>query len=100
MSTDNERKKAVRDLLNGVRDIFSRWDSSGALSSVEGKESARLDEECVAKIATMILKNASVPEVAAYLDRLVSKTVGVSSDAGRNKAFAEQFIAAGKGQRK
>ena len=99
MRDDSQRLKAARDLLNRVREIFSRWDSSGALSSTSGRDEDRLDEECVSKLAAMLLKNASVPEVAAFLDRVVSKSVGLSSDSGRNREFAEQFVAVGKGHR-
>ena len=99
MNNDNERRKAARDLLNAVRDIFGRWDSSGALGAAEGKNEERLDEECIAKLCSMIVKNAAVPEVATYLDRLVSKSVGLKSDSGRNREFAEQFVAVGKGHR-
>lgn len=99
MNNDNDRRKAARDLINAVRDVFSRWDASGVLSRTEGRDAERLDEECVAKIAALLLKNASLSEVTAFLDRTVSKSVGVTSDPGRNKEFAEQFIAVGKGHR-
>ncbi|MFN8392938.1 MAG: hypothetical protein U0136_21775 [Bdellovibrionota bacterium] len=99
MTHDNDRRKAARDLLNSVRDIFGRWDATGALSSTVGRDEEQLDEEYIAKIAAMLLKNASVPEVAKFLDRVVTKSVGVQSDAARNLAFAEQFVGAAKGVR-
>ena len=99
MKNSTDRMKAARDLLRAVREIFGRWDASDVLGSAEGKDEERLDEECIAKLSAMVVKNASVPEIAAYLDRLVSKSVGLSSDAGRNREFAEQFVAVGKGHR-
>lgn len=99
MRNDAEGRKAARDVLNAVREIFARWDSGDVLSAAEGRNEERLSEECIANIATLVLKNGSVPEVAKLLDRVVSKSVGLVSDSGRNREFAEQFVAAGRGQR-
>ena len=99
MNSSDDRRKAARDLLDAVRELFGRWDSNGVLSSAEGRNEERLDEECITKLSALLIKNASVPEVTAFLDRLVAKSVGLSSDSARNREFAEQFVATSKGHR-
>jgi hypothetical protein len=99
MKTQNDRRKAARDLLNAVREIFSRWDTSGVLAGTAGRDGERLDDEYIMQLSSLIQKNASVSEIAVFLDRATAKSVGLTSDAGRNREFAEQFAAIGKTHR-